>query len=160
MSDFIGIEIQGAEGLAEALAKVPDVVADAAIDEANAYMVRSLRAYPPYTHVTYQAAYGGWKSEKQRRYVMARISEGTITPGKANRTQNMSRGWEIVGYGRSSFITNQVDYAHFLMSDDSQANMPKFIGWKRVGDVLKERTKEILRRAEIGAKNAIKLLGL
>lgn len=160
MSDFLGLEVIGVEEVATKLGKLPDVVADAAVDEANQYMLRVLKTYPPYSHVTYKQAYGGWKSEKQRRYVMARINEGTITPGKPNRSQEFRQGWEIVGYGKTSFITNQVPYGHFLMSDESQANMPKLIGWKKVSNVLKERTKEILRQAEIGVKKAIKLLGL
>jgi len=53
-----------------------------------------------------------------------------------------------------------VPYGHFLVGDDDQANMPKLIGWKKLGATLKERTSEILKKAEVGAKKAIKLLGL
>lgn len=160
MSDFVGIEIAGLEELIAKLEALPGEVQDEAIEAVNAYILNVLKAYPPYAHVTFKNAYGGWFSDKQRRYVMARIREGTITPGKANRSQQFAREWDVLGYGRNSIIVNQTPYGPYLVGDTEQARMPQKIGWKKLGDTIKERMEQIIRHADIGVKNAIKKLGL
>lgn len=160
MSDFIGIDTEGTKELVSKLDRLPDVVKDHAIDEVNKYLLNVLKAYPPYRYVPFKTAYGKWFSEKQRRYVMARISEGTITPGMPNRTQRFSQGWKIVGYGQKSVIANETPYGPYLMGDTTQARMPAKIGWKRLKDVINSRMSQIIRKAQAGAKAAIRMLGL
>ena len=160
MSDFVAIEVAGLDELIEKLGKLPDDVQDEAIEAVNAYLLNVLKSYPPYAYVPYKRAYGGWFSDKQRRYVMARIREGTIKPGTPNRSQQFAKGWDVLGYGRKSMIVNQTPYGPYLVGDSEQARMPKKIGWKKLGDTIKDRMEEIYRRADIGVKNAIKKLGL
>ncbi len=160
MSEFVAIEIAGLEELIAKLSDLPAEVQDEAIEAVNQYMLNVLKLYPPYRHVPFKDAYGDWFSEKQRRYVMARISEGSITPGSPSRTQQFAQGWDVLGYGRNSIIANQTPYGPYLVGDTEQARMPAKIGWKKLGDTIKERMEQIIRHAEIGVKNAIKKLGL
>ena len=53
--------------------------------------------YEPYKYITRKQAYGKtFESDKQRRYVMAKIRSGEITPGKENRTGVTAMGWHYV----------------------------------------------------------------
>lgn len=160
MSDFVAIEIAGLDELIEKLGKLPDEVQDEAIEAVNQYMLNVMKQYPPYLHVPFKTAYGGWFSDKQRRYVMARIREGTIRPGTPSRTQQFAQGWDVLGYGRNSMIVNTTPYGPYLVGDTEQARMPQKIGWKKLSTTVKERMTEIVRRADAGVKNAIKKLGL
>ena len=156
--EFIAVE--GAQELSAALQKLPDAVQDGAVDEINGYLVNVLKTYPSYKHITFKNAYGGWFSDKQRKYVMARIREGSITPGTPHRTQQMARGWKIVGTGRSSIIANETPYATYLMSDTQQARMPEKIGWKKLKDIITERMARIQEKADAGVRKALQKLKL
>lgn len=132
--------------LQEVLAKIidlPEDIADVAVTDVNTYMLNILRGYPPYKYVPYKKAYGGWKSEKQRRFVMAAIRDGRIKPGQPNRSQSYSRGWRAVGSGRNQYLQNATRYAAYLQGDDSQARMMGIIGWKKLTRVLEERAPRI-----------------
>jgi hypothetical protein len=157
---FVGIEITGIEELIEKLGALPDEVQDEAIEAVNKYMLSVLKLDPPYAHVPFKSAYGNWFSEKQRRYVMARIQEGTITPGTPSRSQQFAQNWDVLGYGRNSMIVNPTPYGPYLVGDTEQARMPAKIGWKKLGDTIKQRMEQIIRHADAGVKNAIKKLGL
>ena len=156
--DFIAVE--GADVLADKLGKLSPEVQDAAINEINPYLVNVFKTYPAYRHIKFKDAYGNWFSDAQRKYVMARIREGTIRPGQPHRTQRMAKGWKILGEGRNSLIVNEVPYAAHLMSDTQQARMPAKIGWKQLQAIITERMARIYEKAEVGAKKAIKRLGL
>jgi hypothetical protein len=159
-SDFVAIEVSGLEDLIIKLKALPGEVQDEAIENVNTYMLNVLKIYPPYKYVKFKTAYGGWFSDKQRKYVMARIREGTIKPGTPNRSQQFAQGWDVLGYGRNSMIVNTTPYGPYLVDDAEQARMPQKIGWKKLGDTIKERMDEIMRRASAGVTKAIKKLGL
>lgn len=152
------LEVQGIKELQAALKKLPDAVADTGTDEANKYFVNILRAYPPKRHVTYREAYGGWKSDKQRRYVMGAIRRGEIKIPRA-RTQTLSKGWDIAGSGRRSFIFNETPYADLVMGG-GQVRMMTLIGWRKVDDLLEDRKETIVVKFNVGVKKAIRKLGL
>jgi hypothetical protein len=159
MSDWIGIDVSGIEGLQSLLAETPEAVGSAAVDEVNKYLLNVLKTYPPYRHIGFKQAYGGWFSDKQRRYVMARIREGSITPGYAHRSQHMAGGWKVIDKGMSSIIVNEVPYSGYLMGDRTQSRMAGLIGWDRITFIIRERMPQIIRRATAGVKNALKKLG-
>ena len=160
MSDFIGVDIIGIKELQNKLAELPDEAQDAAAEEIAPYLVNVFKQYPPYTYVRFKAAYGGWFSDRQRKYVMARIREGTIVPGKSSRTQRLAQGWKVIGKGANSLVVNEVPYAGYVMGDDEQARMPRKIGWKTIGGLVRDRMDQIIRRADAGVKKAIRRLGL
>mgnify|MGYP000904602947 CR=1 FL=1 len=160
MSDFVGVEVQGVESIITRLDQLHPVVADNGIDEANKFLLKYLKVYPAYRHVRYKTAYGGWFSERQRRYVMARIQEGTIRPGARNATMTLNQSWNIVGYGRASFIANTAPYAHYVIGEEDQAALPYRVGWRKPSIIAERHTKGIGTAFEEGVKKAIKLLGL
>lgn len=160
-NDFIGVDVQGIKELQAKLAKLPKEAQDAGADEAYDYLLNVLREYPSYKYVSRAAGYGKtWFSEKQRRFVMAAINQGTITPGSPNRTQAMAKGWKKHGTGAAAFIANEVPYAPYLMGDDSQSRHMQKIGWKTLGKVTQERVSKIVEKFDAGVKKAIKRLGL
>jgi hypothetical protein len=62
----------------------------------------------PYKYVSRESAYGyTFKSDKQRRYVMAKIRSGEITPGQENRTGRSEEAWQYVARTEYNYtITN------------------------------------------------------
>jgi hypothetical protein len=160
VSDFIGLDVQGIDNLVEKLENLPPEARDAAVDEVAPYLLNVFKLYPPYTYVKFKDAYGNWFSDKQRKYVMARIREGTIRPGISNRTQSLAQGWKIIGEGGNSLIVNEVTYAVYVMGVGEQARMPKKIGWKTIGAIVRDRMDQIVRRAEAGVSKALRKLGL
>ena len=159
MSDnFIAIE--GAEQIALNISRLPDEAQDQAADEVNKYLLNVFRLYPSYKYVPFKKAYGGFFSDKQRKYVMARIKEGTIKPGTSQRTQTLAKGWKIVGKGKTSIIANETSYASRVMGDKGRARMPKMIGWKTLTQIINEKQSKIDKQATVGVKRAIKKLGL
>jgi len=107
-----------------------------------------LMHYVPYQYVSVQQAYGGFKSDKQRRYVMAMIREGRIDPGVPHRTGELQGGW---GYNMTSdgryTIKNRTPYAEYVMGDERQSNMHRLIGWRKVSEVVKSNLKGAFRYA-------------
>jgi len=160
MSNFVGIDVSGIEEIIAKINALPPKAQDEVVQGVNKYLVNVLKAYPPYKHVPFKKAYGKWFSEKQRRYVMARITEGTITPGMPNRSQRFSRNWKVVGYGKTSIIANEIPYGPYLVGDTSQARMPKKIGWSKLKDTIKNRMSKIIKIADAAVKKALHKVGL
>lgn len=158
MSDFIGIEVAGIEELRREFGNWPGVIQDEVIDSANAYILKNIKKYPPYKYVPFKTAYGGWFSEKQRRYVMARIAEGTIKPGMPNRSNRLAQGWKVIDRGTQSIIVNEVPYAGYVMGDRTQARMHQKIGWDTLGDWVNNHMGGIVKAAREGLTNALRKL--
>lgn len=157
MSDeFIAFEVTGIDELRREFGNWDPAIQDDMVNEVNKYVVKEVKKYPPYAYVPYKKAYGGWASEKQRKYVMAKIREGEITPGIPNRTGRFGQGWEIVGYGRNSMVANEVPYGRYLMDDTGQSRMHKLIGWDRLTAWIKKNTDGIMRTARKALVDALK----
>ena len=156
----VDIVIDGLSELRTKLERFPKEAQDAAGDMVSDYVVNIMREYVPYAYVPFKSAYGGWFSEKQRRYVMARIHEGSIRPGAPSRTQHLREGWEKMGEGADTLVVNSVEYAGYVVGDADQARMHKKIGWWTVGQRLRDRAAEIERKAKAGVDKAMKELGL
>ncbi len=159
MSDFIGIDASGIKELALKLDRLIDAVGDEGVNTANAYMLDAVKLYPPQKRVTLQEAYGGFISDKQRRYFFAALRDGRIQV-PYNRTQTLRNNWRVVGTGKTSFIANDVSYAGLVMGDNEQARMHNLIGWQKLADFISARLPEIIRRFEAGKKKAISKLNL
>lgn len=162
MSDFIAVTLEGDKELAAKFRRLAPLVQDEGTDEADRYIVRVMKEYSPYRYVTRASAYGTtWFSEKQRRYVMARISDGTITPGAPHRTQALSHGWKIIGSGVGSIVANEVAHAALVQGNRAQQSRhAKAEGWKGIDVMMKDRSGQIARMFAVGTKRAIKILGL
>lgn len=126
------------------------------IEKGGSFGTHGLTHYPPYHHVTIQQAYGGFVSDKQRRYVMARIREGTIQPGYPHRTGELQRAWDYkdTGSGRYTII-NPCPYAPFVMGDKMQANLPRLVGWRKTMDIVQSNLQGAFRYARARLKEWI-----
>ena len=146
------ISISGMETILQRLRKLPKEAGDAGVEEANKYMLNILRKYPPRSSAPFQ-----WTSDKQRRFVMAKLRE----QGQAwyTRTQTLSRGWKLEGKGQSQIIRNDVPYTEFVQ-DRNQIQGHRVRGWMTVNTMLKEKGKNILKKFDQGVKKALRKLGL
>jgi hypothetical protein len=107
--------------------------------------------------VTRKAAYGKtFVSDKQRRYVMARIREGSIDPGFPHRTGNYQRGWKVINKGVSTQIVNDVPYAGFVGGNETQARLNKKVGWRTVSEIIGTNWRGAVRHANAEISKWIK----
>lgn len=89
-----------------------------------------------------------WKSERQRRFVMAKLrSEGNLP---YERTGALQAGYRIVaiddGEGGILQVTNNVPYANFVVGDDAQP-FHLDTGWRQVGTAIanyREEAEDVL----------------
>ena len=127
------VDTRKLEELQEFLRGLPRGVVGVAGEAVAKYIVgdnrHGLKHYVPYKYVSIKDS-GGWASEKQRRYVMAKIREGEIDPGVPHRTGEMQRGWDYSGEGSRWRIENEVPYAGYVMGDVDQTQMHKIQGWR------------------------------
>lgn len=102
-------------------------------------LVKALKVEPEYKYVSRKSAYGKtFVSDKQRRYVMARIREGSITPGTSNRFGITSAGWHVVKQGERATIVNDTEGARWTQNDKWQARQPAMVGWVKAGKNITE----------------------
>ena len=136
---------------------LPSRVRKAASYEAARYLVgtrtRGLKNYPKYKHIRRRKAYGKtFQSDKQRKYVMARIRDGSIAPGVPHRTGRMQRGWNVKRTRSGARITNSVDHAKWSFDNYSQANLNRLVGWRKTKEIEADNKRGMIRAAD----NAIK----
>lgn len=151
----VDIVIDGLEELRSKLDRFPPEAQNEAGDMVSDYVLNIMREYAPYKYIPYKAAYGGFFSEKQRKYVFA-----NKLFGGRSRTQTLRQGWKKMGGGADTLVYNDVPYAGYVVGDGDQANMHTMIGWWTVSSRLGERSEQIERLAKAGVDKAIKKLGL
>lgn len=124
------------------------------------YMLRKFKLYPPYRYKSRGEAYpevSGFFSEKQRRFVMAGIKSGRITPGRPNRTQALKNDWRIEGAEnrdiRSISIVNDNPAAVFAYDPIYQARQLDLVGWKDVDEMTEENGDDALLEVEVWIAN-------
>lgn len=147
---MIKIAVKGIENVQAFLRALPlgtKTVAGRAVAE---YLVgdvsHGLRHYPPYKHVPYSEI-GGFKSDKQRRYVMARIREGTIDPGISASTGYFRDAWQISGEAPRYNIVNDVAYAGFLVGNAEQSLHSQKQGWRKISQTIADNIDGAFRHA-------------
>lgn len=158
MADFVGIEVIGLKELAARLDKLPEAAQDMGVEEANKKIVYVERMYAQYKYISVKQS-GGWKSEKQRRYVMAMLRSGEMKI-PYRRTQKLSRGWRTYGAGKTQIVANEVQYAQYVKDLPTQTQGHMLRGWDVIQTDLETHLKGILAAFEGGVKKAIKKLGL
>lgn len=151
----VDIVIDGLEELRSKLDRFPPEAQNEAGDMVSDYVLNIMREYAPYKYIPYKAAYGGFFSDKQRKYVFA-----NKLFGGRSRTQTLRQGWKKMGGGADTLVYNDVSYAGYVVGDGDQANMHTMIGWWTVSSRLGERSEQIERLAKAGVDKAIEKLGL
>lgn len=152
---MIKFSVRGVEKLQAFFKKLPADARKIAAPAVATYLIgndaRGLKHYVGYKYVSRKSAYGQtFSSDKQRRYVMAKIREGEITPGSPRRTNALKRGWayKLQGGGYGASIYNPVPYAGYVMGDGSQANQPRLVGWRTMMAVVNTNIKGAIKAAE------------
>jgi len=150
--------IRGNEKVQAFLRSVPRGTIRTAIVGIVEYLIgneqHGLKHEPPYKYVSRAQAYGkvsdapaGYFSWAQFRYIMARISDGSIQPGQNNRTHETSQGYGSVetkgGYGAS--ITNSTTGAYYTQSDTGQAAQPALVGWRKISKNIADNINGAMR---------------
>lgn len=78
-----------------------------------------------------------WKSDRQRRYVMAMLRRENNLPYR--RTGRLGKGWKvtIIGQGSGGLlqIENEVPYARFVQGDDAQP-FHLDTGWPQAAELV------------------------
>ena len=158
MSDFIGLDVYGVEEVTRKVKYITsEEAAGAGVEEANKYVIEQMRTYAPYKYVSVADA-GGWKSEKQRRYVMAAIRRGEINV-PYQRTQNMNRGWKAVGEGINQIVVNETPYAGYVMGD-AQTKGHSLRGWTTAAARLRAATPRLGQIFARGYRRFLRSVGL
>jgi hypothetical protein len=141
---MISTSIRGIEKLQAFFKSIPVELRKIAVEEGSKYLVgdetHGLKHIVSYKYVSRASAYGEtFKSDKQRRYVMAKIKSGEITPGRENRTGSISAGWGYrkTGGGYSSVLYNKANGAEFVYGDDLQAKQLGMVGHRKMSEVIK-----------------------
>jgi hypothetical protein len=147
MSFDFSIKTRGIEELDSFFKSFPKhvrgIVAEAASDDLIGTPQRGLQHYPAYKHVTRASVFRPpYKSDKQRRFVMAGIRSGRIQPGYPHRTGNYQRGWERTGSGVSSRITGNLPHEGF------PNKLAKRVGWKDPMDIISNNMPHAAAAAE------------
>ena len=155
----VKVSIRGVEAVQAFIRALPRGTVKVGLQAFTEYIIgnmgHGLKHYQPYKYISLKKAYGGFASDKQRRYVMARIREGSIDPGVPHRTGNTQRAWTMVetngGYGYT--IKNPTEGAYFTASDEGQANLNALAGWRKVSKVIEDNLAGAMRHA-LAAVNA------
>ena len=152
---MIKMSVRGVEKLQAFFKKLPPAARKIAAPEIAIHLIgddnRGLKHYVGYKYVSRKSAYGQtFSSDKQRRYVMAKIRSGEITPGRSNRSDKLKSGWEykLQGGGYGASIFNSVPYAKWVMGDSSQARQPAKVGWRTISAIISTNIKSAINRAE------------
>lgn len=157
MNELIGVDISGEKELVSKLNKLPKEAQDFGVETANTYILDLMRIYAPYQYISRKIL--GWASERQRKFVMAKISKGEIdVPYK--RTQGLRNNWKTVGEGKNQIVVNETPSAQYVMSEGKQSHRFSLMGWETEVTRINTHMPKILQKFEEGVKKAIKKLGL
>jgi hypothetical protein len=139
----------------EFITSLPRNVRGPATERASKFLAAWFKASDstqPYRHITRREAYsnsgghdaGGWKSDKQRRFVMAKISRGEITPGRPNRTGEIAGSWDVAGRGVDAIVYNDAPGVAFVHGNAHQANQIRMAGWPTVDELIEDGIDECI----------------
>jgi hypothetical protein len=131
------------------------VVSEAASDDLIGTPQRGLQRYPPYKHIARSSVFRPtFKSDKQRRFVMASIRSGSIEPGYPHRTGNYQRSWQRVGSGVASRIQGQLPHEGWPNP------LAKRIGWREPLVIIMSNLAHATQAAERAVAAWFKARGL
>lgn len=86
---------------------------------------------------------------------------GTVYKGGTRHTsQRYGSRWKIKSRGYTTVATNTATYAKYLVGDDDQAKAMAKIGWRKLGDVSKEKRTTINSIMKKWIRKGLKELGL
>jgi hypothetical protein len=169
MTDGIKFTVRGIEELKAYFKQLPYGTLREALRAVTEYLIgnesHGLKHPDPYKYVSRAAAYGvvkdgvpaGYFSMKQFRYVMARIADGSITPGQSKRTGDSTDAWQYVQVSDYQYtITNPEPGAYWTRDDYGQARQPGMVGWRKVAQVIADNLEGAMRAANAAVSKWLK----
>ena len=160
---FMSINVSGIDRVRAKLDKLPPAVADAGVESANGYLIDALKNEPTQVSIPWAAvggpAAGGFYTERQRRFVMASLNDGSREV-PYSRTHDMINAWHTQGEGREQTVVNTDDKVAPYVIGDKQARRPYMAGWDYYGATLQKNMRNMLNWFTKGVNAAIKDLGL
>ena len=151
--------IRGIKEVQAYLKTVPRGAVKAAIVAVTEYIIsdsrHGLRHDDPYKRTTRKAVYGKtFESDKQRRYVMAKIRSGEIVPGQRKYVPTKASGGYVNTETRDGYtITNTQPGAFWSRV---WAKWPK---WRHVNKVVKDNMRGAMRAATSEVNKFLKSKG-
>jgi hypothetical protein len=141
-------ELKGAKELQEAFALYPKLSAkhmrSAALEAGKfIYKQEGLKKYPRPGYIP-QFPHG-FKSEKQRRYVMMLVSQGKV-PYKqgGGSSEKYGEQWYAQSYGQvGAIVGNRASYAKWLTSNAYQSEYMAKRGWRKLSEVARDSMKDV-----------------
>lgn len=156
---MIRITIRNIEPIKDRIDVIKHGFRGVAVHAANVYLIgndqRGLRHYVNYRYVSRKSAFGQtFKSDRQRRFVMARIAEGSITPGRSNRTNGIKEGWIIQGSSTQERIVNAVPGVNYVFGKQQSRQIQK-VGWRKTTDIIQTNIAGMARAAQLAINKLI-----
>jgi len=113
------------------------------LEQSARVLLNKLATYPAYKHISWKSL-GGFKSARQRRFVMANIRKGVIkVPRK--RTGTLGRSWSLRAAhtrARLAYIIGSnaaiAPYNRWVQDDERQAERFKRIGWPTPAEIARK----------------------
>ncbi len=149
---YQGRKIRSFAGIKEAIDQLPRRLRGKALEVGAKYLLKKYKLYPRYKEVARKNAYpevSGFFSDKQRRFVMAGIRNGTIQPGSPHRTQALKNDWRIVGRGVALAIVNENPAAVFAYHPIYQARQLEMVGWRNIDIMTEENLNDTVLEIEV-----------
>jgi hypothetical protein len=147
---MLKITSHGIPEVLEWLKSLPNEIRTVASKAVAEYIVgdetHGLKHYPPYKHVPWKQV-GGFVSDKQRRYVMARIREGSITPGISASNGYLRDSFQYKAQGSMYQISTDVGHAKYLVGGQ-QSRRSILQGWRTMTTTARDNLKGAFRHAE------------
>jgi hypothetical protein len=93
---------------------------------------------------------GGFKSDRQRRFVMAAIARGDIPyrRGISDASERLGARWTVEAQGLSVIVANNSSYAKLVQGEATQAAYHKITGWPTDEKVAQQEQGTIARMIE------------
>ena len=135
------ITIRGADQIMSRIRSLPDETRKQIYEDVGEYGLTVIREYPKQRSVSRAQAYPnapagpGWFSDKQRKYVMAKIRRGDIKV-PYSRTQTLANSWKATATKDDLVFSNMQKYAPYVMGNAAQSNHEKLVGWKKIVDII------------------------
>ena len=152
---MISVRVSGVKEFQDFIKTLPRGVKVTAMREIATYVIgndrRGLKHEAAYKHVTRKSAYGKtFQSDKQRRYVMARIRSGEITPGKSQRTHAYSQDWRQepkTSDWRRVDVLNTQPHAGWV-GGANQARLNAKVGWRKAVNIVQTNINGAIQSAQ------------
>ena len=150
---FLSMQAKGIPQVQAFLGKVAYGYKGIALQAVNNYLFNQLingNGVPAYSYITREEAYGQtFQSDAQRRYVMANIAQGNITPGSENRDGSITGAWQqSVSQGTKSTIYNTNPKSFYVYDDEQQANLNSMVGWPTISKFLEDNISDAVEYAQ------------